>query len=44
MEDIIDAERGFLEQWEEAALRDEDARDWLIEEVYEKPGRLDVIR
>lgn len=44
MKDVIDADRPFLEQFEEKPLVDDEALEWLIKEVYEKPERLDVIR
>lgn len=42
MKEKIDADRGFLEQMEELAMIDDDAMKWLIDEVYEKPRRLEL--
>lgn len=43
MKDSIDADRPFLEQWEEA-LKSDDDLDWLDKHVYGNPEAYDAIR
>ncbi|MEW6490307.1 MAG: hypothetical protein AB1578_20655 [Thermodesulfobacteriota bacterium] len=43
MDRMLDADRPFLEQFEEEALEDDEAFDWLLEEVYAHPERLAVL-
>jgi hypothetical protein len=40
----LDADLGFLEQWEEEAITDNEALEWLIANVYDKPEVLDAIK
>ena len=40
----LDADQGFLEQWEERAMIDDKALDWIITNVYDKPEVLDAIK
>jgi hypothetical protein len=40
----LDADRGFLEQWEEEAMVNDEVRDWLISEIYGNPEVFDAIR
>lgn len=36
----INAERPFLEQWEQEAMGDDRALSWLEEQIYRRPDRL----
>ncbi len=40
----LDADRGFLEQWEEEALTDDDALEWITTNVYDKSEVFDAIK
>jgi hypothetical protein len=43
MDKMLDADRPFLEQFEEEALADDEAFEWLEEEVYSHPERLEIL-
>lgn len=43
MKDVLDADRPFLEQFEEQALVDDQACEWLLEEIYPNPERMSVL-
>jgi hypothetical protein len=43
MKDVLDADRPFLDQFEEQALVDDEAYSWLLSKVYRDPKIMDVL-
>jgi len=40
----LDADLGFLEQWEEEAMTDDEALEWMITNIYDNPEVFDAIK
>ncbi len=39
----LEANRSFLEQWEEQAVSSDQALEWLTKEIYQDPAALSVL-